>query len=282
MNEKKYTKKDLYISFVLVAISFLLLLGATIAWFAMNKDVESSNIEIKLNVSPSLVMGSDPLDIHHDSIVYDGNTNFNDELPYYLKPATHDDIGYEDDGSGTGLKYNTNPTAVNYITGLKESTGAALQFQAVPVYGPETAGRRYYIDYEAYISSDVKEMDVSAFNARLGLLSTAGPDYFNSASVDFYVNGTTEGAFRGTLNLAGKDSSGNTKDVLDLTGKTTIPFVDSGHYIYVLMRFYFDGALEKQPGQAYVYSNNLSVQDFHIGVLFDAVEIKDDEPEAGL
>ena len=275
MDEKKYSKKDLYVCFILVAISFILLLGATIAWFAMNKRTDTTGMQIKMEVMPSLVLGASSGDITHETIWYkDGDTDFNDNRPYYLKPATHADMGYTG-GEGTGLKYNTNPSAVSSSTGY--TNGIALQFQPVPVYGPATAGRRYYVDYEAYISSESCAMNVSAFNARVGLLDTDGsdPDYFQAGSVDFYVDGTTQGAFVGTLNLAGKgkDADGNNiGDTLDLTGPTTIPFVESGEYIKVLMRFYFDGDLEESSGQAYVYSDNLSVEDFHIGVLFEAVE----------
>ena len=284
MNAKQFTKRDLYLSFFLVAISLLLLLGATIAWFAMNKEVGSSGMVMRIDVTPTLVMGStqdDLVSYKRDSIVYNGesDSSITDELPYYLKPATHDNaVGYTE-GAGTGLKYNTNPTSVDYITGLQEAAAEDLQFQPVPVYGPDSAGRRYYIDYYAYISSDAKEMEVSAFNASLILLSPTdhNPDYFSSASVDFYVNGTTQGAFRGTLNLAGNEADGSPGDnILDLTGPATIPYIDTGYSTKVLMRFYFDGALEKTPGQAYVYSNNLTLENFHIGVHFDAVEIKDD------
>lgn len=274
MDTKKYAKKDLYISIILVAISFLMLLGATIAWFAMNKQVEGSNMEMNIQVTPNLVMGNTADSITSDNILLTEQVVFDNDA-YLLKPARHSNSGYNADGTGTGLIYNTNPSSVNAFSGYKETNAAALEYQPVPVYGPSTIGRRFYIDYEAFISSKDKEMEVSAFNASVSCHSEANKDYFQAASVDFYLDGTTSGAFKGTLNIAGKqyDDPSTVKTILDITGPTTVPNVDSGEYLHVLMRFYFDGALEDEPGQAYVYSAGLSVADFHLTVEFDAVEV---------
>jgi len=276
----------------LVGLSFMMILGVTIAWFAKNEEVKGSGMDAGMKVLPTLVMGSTSGAITQNSILLSEEQIF-DAKSYYLKPASHNDtLGYSNEGCKTGLVYITNPKSISDSTGYKLS-GATLQYQPVPEYTLSTIGRRYYIDYEAYISSESKEMKVSAFNASLVYtpedtdtyqnLEDTDP-YVKAASVDFYLSTTEQKNYVGTLHLAGALEGSSYPSKLDLFGKypagtqKIVPYVEDG-YIRVIMRFYFDGELEdyQNPGTAYVHSSGLKVNGFHVSVKFEGEEIPEAE-----
>ena len=83
--------------------------------------------------------------------------------------------------------------------------------------------------------------------------------------------------YKGTLNLSHQYTSATQTPVNILGGAnpvtmTTIP-LNTNDYIQVLMRVYFDGALEKSSGQAYVYSNAISTDNIALNIHFAAAEV---------
>jgi len=147
----------------------------------------------------------------------------------------------------------------------------------VPVY-VSGAEKEYYVDYTVKLASTDKTMSATRLYATMSSDDTDSHDYQNAASVDFYLDSVAEANYKGTLNLAGKSytNSGSAVTEVDLmTGSAqtpiTIPLNTSGS-ITVVMRFYFDGGLEKTSGQAYVYSEGLSTDDFTMKVHFAAEE----------
>lgn len=291
METKQKAKKELYVSLALIACSLIMIIGATIAWFAVNREVESSGLKTNFNVTPSMVMGTTTGAFTMENLTL--TTVLNQNM-YYLKPSTHSASGYAN--GGVGLIYITNPKNVDDDTGYVIS-GKTLSYQPVPVYGTENKGRRFYMDYDAYICSENVEMVVTALNVSLVYTPNASSDpqtlsnltsetqYIKASSIDFYLNGTAQSNYVGTLNFAGIDITKNesaqkegqktTLDLLINESNKVIPCKDdkNSQALHVVMRFYFDGALKNPAtGNAYVHTNGFEIGNFHISVKYDAIE----------
>lgn len=208
------------------------------------------------------------------------------------------------DTSLTGLFYNTQQSAVDKVTGLQTSKlgqgGAApaqIRLAAVPVYDPildpsNPTTKRYYIDYTVYMAALTGTIDLGNLNAELSIVPRTSTDilddYHYSVSADFYVktyestNTAVEDIvapenYAGTLNCAKQDYKNSTLEKtytqLDLSPKTG-PVIQENKdgYIAVTMRMYFDGALKKTDGTAYVHTKDLNLYNFLVDVVFTAVD----------
>lgn len=278
---KKTAGRQLIVSSCLTFMSVLVLVAASVAWFASNRTADSNGMEIQIETSPNLIIAQVASDI---STMTASNTSFSTTFTTAartLNPATHcwdDDYPTPDNSAvepSTGLIYNRNPSAIDAGTG-EARTGSTIYYNVAE--NDLQNEKYYYTDYTVYIASVSKPLPAAGLIATLSSPNAVlnSYDYHNAASVDFYLDSVSESNYKGTLNLAGKgftDSSSGLAS-LDLTGSTTIPLntAASDNYITVVMRFYFDGALEKGPGQAYVYSNGLTTADFSMTVTFTATE----------
>lgn len=280
--ELEITRTSLKFTLMLIFITAVAFAYITSAWFASNHNNSGEGMSVLVTTSKNLVISATATDIMSTAMEQTNPTTvvFNDDA-IKMKPARHflaSETSYTlVSSTDTGLIYNTNPSKVDLSNGF-EAGETALTFEAVPVY--QDGQKRFYVDYTVYIASTIEAMDVSALNVEIsaehpGLSAT--PDYIQAASVDFYVGSVATANYRGTLNVVGKEfeNTGTARTSIDLTGSATsytIPHNTEG-YITVVMRFYFDGGLEKSEDQAYVYTEGLTTADFDMTVSFSAVEI---------
>ena len=267
------------ISAFLSILSLVVFVGMSSAWHAANREDTSSGLAMDVEVTPNLIIASSVENINKPDYLKNRVDFASDDAAPELNAATH---GSVTQANATGLKFNTNPGAVDFSSG--NSAGKALEFKDVPVFSRGEDEERYYRDYTVYIASNGAPFEISSLSASVyGEKESAFCDYHYAASVDFYVGiGSEALIYKDTLNLAGKSPNGAAKTEAIVLGgganPVTVPYhiydaeTNPDNYITVLMRFYFDGALQKSAGQAYVYSENLSLEDFKLHISFKANE----------
>ncbi len=289
------TAKDLSRQLRITALTVLLtlgmLIGLTMAWFASNKKVDVDVMQVEIETNPNLVITATAAEI---STATANSVTANFDGTKVFTPATHV-AAWATEWSSlnpapayTGLKYNTNPSAISASTGYAKS-GKTAFFQPVPV----SADSPYYRDIVVYIASVDKALDATSgnkwqlnasFDGELNNVATGQNDYQYAASVDFYLGDTPSAAtYKGTLDLSYKDGdhTATPSTTVDLfageANVTSIPYnkAASNNYITVTMRIYFDGALHKPADstQAYVYSNQIVTDDISLLVSFEAEEV---------
>lgn len=269
-------KKRLYQSILSILLAFVTLVSVTIAWLVLNRHVDSSGMQMTMEMSSNLVISA-----YNDTDAHSDGTGIAQYLPgghteqYIRRVWTNDAASLipvtHKLNSATGLEYNTNSTAVDRVTGFgyTDANSARLAFADVPVNGAGT----YFVDYVVYLASTAKPLpDVAKLKTTMTLesdtdLSTLTP--YQATSVDFYAGLVNANAgaiipdavnYKGTLNL--KSGANEELDLAVGTAAgggrlTTIP-LNTSQAICVYMRCYFDGALEMTPGKAYVNSNDLN------------------------
>lgn len=267
----------------ILCLSMAASVTSTFAWFAANQTVYAKNMQVRSSTPASLVIGKSFNQVGKaQEIVYD-----TPDTVTSLAPATHSD----DNAHNTHLKVVTNGDLIDPNTGLKktDATGDLT-------YGNAAAGTNY-VDFTAYIASagdaiaavEPKKLSVSIDQTN----ELATGDTISACSVDFYVKSVTGGEgvtqntdapalseYVGTLNVAGLDAAANdfttTKTSLDLiptTATMTIPNQESASAVKVLMRVYFDGALLKKAGQAFVYTNAIDTTVVKLNATFSIASV---------
>ena len=253
---KPATKKSFTKSIAITAVLLVVMTAAstawiTTAWFAKNRDVDSNGMSMDVEVSSNLVIAKTTANIqtlNWTGISVDSWTTENAQNSGKFLPATHDNA------AGTlQLKYCNNPGDVSLTKGYAKD-GKTLAFTNVT----EAAGNdsMYYRDYVVYIASSGKEFSASKLEAKLTGTVASGKDYQNAVSVDFWLAKTKNAtpAYIGTRNLL------NQATKLDLLNgvTTTIP-LNTSDYMTVIMRFYYDGALQKSGDSTTAYINSAEV-----------------------
>ena len=234
----------------------------SLAWFADNDKVSANGLSVNAKVSPNLIIAASADELASDEIEF---------AVYFPGMARNDMIAVTRDETvaDTYLKYLDNPHAVNSITGNAKD-GMTLAFK--PVLAGES--ERYFIDYTVYIASAFEPLAVSSLRASIIQPAFVDEDqpYFNAMSIDFYVGEVTAESFRGTTSVV--DSlKPNGMDVELLPGGATVPLNTSGDYVKVIMRCYFDGALQNsETGDAYINSLTVGTDDIVISVSFSAID----------
>ena len=288
--KKKIMKKTkvLVPALGILCLSMAASVSSTFAWFAANQTVYAKNMQVKSSTPASLVIGEKFNQVGKaQEIVFSDPTTVKS-----LAPATHDST------YGTGLKVVTNGDLIDPETGLvktEEVTDGEGNKSVQPVgtltYANASADTNY-VDYVCYIASagdaiaatDAKKLSVTIQQTN----SAANGETISACSVDFYVKTVTGGEgvttntdapaaseFKGTLNVAGLDAVTNdgatqktSVDLIPTTANMTIPTESGASAIKVLMRVYFDGALLKSAGQAYVYTNSIDVTTVKLNATF--------------
>lgn len=269
----KEAKSRLIKASVSLVTIIILLIFASIAWFASNKKSSASGLSITAKASANLVIADDSTDIQRktwDAI----NVNFGEANKKYAL-CTHDS-----DYSiyKYGLKYVKNTHKVDYDTGnMKldntENWGVAQNSSDKPPY---------FIQKTVYIAANGEKIPSATLVVELTTAETksgegdskedieSGP--LMSASVDFYVVADGTPSYVGTTNVKNKNKDENNSVTL-LNSGSLIPKNTDG-YIEVLMRFYFDGALQNddEPSNAYVSSATVDASVASLGVTFTAIE----------
>lgn len=270
---KSLIKRQFFAAIVAVLFSFIMLGGSTYAWFAANMRVTATGLQVNTVTSASLVIAKELAVGTATTVTFSAATNA-------LTPATHDSsitVGNTLSGTATGLLYNTNPTAVSAETGFAAGSTALTFDNAINNIPTDVY---YYVDDVVYIASAGAPMENTGLNAYIytGIEITA--DTTRATSVDFYVSEDSAnlGTYQGTLNLSNLTAAVNTNgdtyytanlQLLDNSG--TIPQNGSTtDYLKITMRIYYDGALEKSAGQAFVYSNLVTTTGTAFNVSFQA------------
>lgn len=257
----KDTKKKIISSIATLSLTFCVLVCSAIsyAWFSSNRDVDTDGMKMQVDATPNLIIADDVTDIvkpdYLERLVVCGSDVTK------LAPATHDSAY-----TSTNLKYVTNEDQVDIFTGYKKDGGNDLSYAAAE---NSDDGTKYYIEKEVYIASNkqaLTDTDLVCFISGAQKDSVEITDgTLMSASVDFYLKDGDTLTFKGTSNV--KDKS----EVTLLEEGSIIP-LNTESYITVVMRFYFDGALEKSAGQAYVNTATLDLSMLSVDIHFRANE----------
>ncbi len=267
MDKKKYRRKMIVLAIPLV-VTLVVLVSATIAWFAINRVTNSDGMQIQIDSTPNLVISDstsasggiqDPVitEINVDSpfaVTFAANGNT-------YEPSTHDN------------DYTT------YSTGLKVITLADRTPQNIGVNTGVYSGNSYenattanYIDYVVYVASHAAEMADAKMTATITSATkivnaeeieiTAGT--LMATSIDIYKNSVSSANYLGTTNVATKTP---VYVLGDANNTGTVPHNTEGYLTFVL-RCYFDGALENN-GVAYIKTSALDTSTVTLNVKFE-------------
>lgn len=246
---------------VILSIFALMILNGSTAWFADNDTVEARGFSIQAKASVNLIIGKTPEDIAMGTPCF--FVRFDDASRTDMIAVTRDESVPD-----TYLKYLTNHYAVDHFTG-NASEGETLEFDPVPA---EDNGQ-YFVDYTICIASLVSSLEVNSLTATLtvpdeSLLNKA---YVNAVSADFYVGEVSPEGYRGTTSVAQSAEGASGVDLFASAGGI-VPLNTDG-YITVIMRCYFDGALQdSETRKAYVNSDTVQTNGVSFGVQFVADE----------
>ena len=262
----KLAKQSFALAFIAIAL-ILAIVGFTfadhsLAWFASNDKVDAGGISFSTQISPNLVIGKSREE------VLSGAVNFSVDFGNTSRPNMIA-VTRDEKVPDTFLKYLTNHYAVDNATGNAKD-GMALEF--APVLANDTEA--YFIDYTVYIASAFYSLPVSSLSARISSPTAVDPDhpYFNAISIDFYLEEVSADGYRGTTSLAGCLIDASKASVEFFPDGTTIPLNTEGQ-IKIIMRCYFDGALQNEKtNTAYVNSNEVKADDVLITVAFTAID----------
>ena len=258
-------KQKLRLIFILatLVITFFgfLIANDSLAWFASNKVVKADGLSVSARVSPNLVISKSEESIKANTNLF-FSVDFKGVSRSDMIAVTHDD-----NIPDTYLKYLKNHYAVGTNTGVAKP-GYELEFEAVP----KEENERYFIDHVVYIASAFDPLDVETLTATITIPESVDSlhPYFNAASIDFYVGEVSQSGYCGTTSVAKSTTNALDKSVV-LLEDGTVPLNTDGS-IKVIMRCYFDGALEDGNGIAYVNSYTVKVDRVVIGVEFLATE----------
>lgn len=242
---------------LIIAISGMFAINGTLGWYAHNDEVSAGGLAVSSKVSPNLIIAKTEEAIKSQSNLQ-FNVDFNGTSRNDMIAVTRDE-----NVAGTFLKYIENPYAVSSTTGLVKD-GYELRF--LPVTADNT--ERYFIDHIVYIASAFAPLDVESLTATITIPVQDVdllPPYYNAASIDFYVGEVSLDNYCGTASVANREES------VPLLENGTVP-LNTKDSIKVIMRCYFDGALEDGKGTAYVNSYSVDTDGVVIGVEFNATE----------
>ena len=247
---------------LIIAISGMFAINGSLGWYAHNDEVSADGMSVDAKTTPNLVIGATQDELLADTLQF--SVSFKSTDASAMTAVTRD-VNCPD----TYLKYLTSHYAVDESTGnAKEDM--SLEFAPVPTVSEEV----YFVDYTVYIASRFDSLAVSSLTASITSPTTVDADhpYFNAASIDFYV-----GVYVGevsSVNYCGTASVANRENSIELfRDGVVVPNTTDG-YIKVIMRCYFDGALQdnSDPTRAYINSETVKTDGLTIGVTFTAID----------
>lgn len=264
--------------------SLIILLTATsVAWFAMNRKVDSNGMQINVEVTPNLIIAKSLEDIRNVapatasaafSIDYTGTART------YMAPATaavNENNEWvtaiaEAGDNVTGLKYVKNTNDIDFSSGIAKND-KELQFKPVLV----DSNSKYYIDYDIYIASLGKELDAQALIAII--YCNLSVDYNTShmaATIAFYQDFASATTLKGSIAVANvaNQSTGSVSFALT-DNKIPVNTDKNKSPIHIIARCYFDGAL-MNGDTAYINSATVDTSDINLKIIFTATELQPD------
>ena len=249
---------------LIIAISGMFAINGSLGWYAHNDEVSADGMSVDAKTTPNLVIGATQDELLADTLQF--SVSFKSTNASAMTAVTHDK-----NCPDTYLKYLTSHYAVDESTGnAKEDM--SLEFAPVPTVSEEV----YFVDYTVYIASRFDSLAVSSLTASITSPTTVDNDhpYFNAASIDFYVGDEVSlDNYRGTTSVS--DSlNGTARASIELfPDGVVVPNTTDG-CIKVIMRCYFDGALQdnSDPTRAYINSETVKTDGLTIGVTFTAID----------
>ena len=255
----------------------------TVAWFAANNVVSTSNLLIHANTQASLIISEDyPVLGKQTSITFADSS-------LGLDAASRWDGTGEIEGGI--LKYVSNGSAIDPETGLQRTDINDPQYADL-VYQNGSANN-HWKDYVVYIASDSESRQLlpnEYFEASVTFTGADATTY--ATSIDFHVElgiiTAGLGVFKDTVNAAGTVASANhgafaaatgpknTVELLtgiplvgEVNSSPTIPVAGSETLgLKVTMRVYIDGALQQSGTLAYVLNADPVYEDISMSVSF--------------
>lgn len=247
---------------LILSVVILICATTSFAWFSKNREVSGTGMRVTAAVSPNLIISrtadalptlniaDNPFSITWDEA--DGRS----EMEAATRAAA----------TGSALKYITNPEVIAIHSGL-EKDGKTATYETVPTSDTSP----FYVDYTVYIASHAVAMEDIILTARLAAPAEGTPDTHLAMTVDFYIGSVSDTNYRGTAHLA----EAETATPVVLREKGTIPCADDNTPICVVMRCYFDGALQKTSSAAYVSTYSVKTDNLSLGVIIEGVEAAD-------
>ncbi|MGI6716575.1 MAG: hypothetical protein ACOX3X_05185 [Eubacteriales bacterium] len=267
----KQTLKTLMPSMLSLMFITILLISVSIAWFSMNREVNSNGLQINVEASPNLIIAKTEEAIRRVTQETGANAfaiNYSDPLVarQNMAPATAavdannewvTAIAEEGDNV-TGLKYVKNTNDIDFSSGIAKN-GKELQFKPVPV----DSNSKYYIDYDIYIASLGKELEASSLTAKISCESEIGSH--QAATIVFYQGSVSSANMKGAISVANKESG-----IVYFDLNNGIP-LNTDDPIHIIARCYFDGALlNEDTGNAYINSATVDTTDVILNITFTA------------
>ena len=259
-------KQSMAVAFVAIALIFAIVgfffANNSLAWFSENDEATAKGLSVNAKISPNLVIGKSIEQIKQESILF--SVDFSGTARNNMIAVTRDEKV-----AGTFLKYVKDHYAVDHKTGNAKD-GMSLAFEDVPT----TDNEPYFIDYTVYIASAFDPLAVSSLSAKIVIPDSVDDlhPYFNAVSIDFYVGEVDLTGYRGTTSVSACINQPQQASVELFPDGTTVPLNTEG-YIKVIMRCYFDGALQDPNTKtAYVNSDTVRTDGVVIGVDFTAVD----------
>ncbi len=268
----KKTRK-LIPAIAMLLTSTVMMSTASFAWFSINKTVEVTGMNVTASAQGSLVINS----AYGSGLGMNRNVSFTTSNDVTLSPITYNFTpDTTDDADAKTYVYCNNASLVDPNTGLAMS-GETLTYAAV------TAASGYYVDYVVYLSAAGQEIQNATISATLVFDSTNMPTLNQRATTVAFTVGDAVSAEvstpyavatapTGTINASTITGTTYTVSANIATGKT-IPLYNAttgNTSIPVLMRVYFDGALEESSGKTWVRSEEITQTKLTFGVEFRA------------
>lgn len=255
----------------LLVMSAIMMISTSYAWFSMNTSVSVTGMKVQATATDSLVVNDNFAQLAaKTSVTFDAAAKT-------LSPITY---GTPTDGATDTYIYCNNAENVDPNTGLKGKDD--LTFAEVGSVGGQTADVSYS-DYIVYLSSTEGTLTGKAINATVTFDTPSLTQL--AVTVDFWVGSavasavTSEGVatpFTGAElkgSIAAADAV-KTASVIDSTVTLPAYNADGNKAIPVLMRVYFDGALEDAgtAGSTYVRNSSKNLDPLSFSVVFSIAD----------
>ena len=257
----------------------ILLISVSIAWFSMNREVNSNGLQINVEASPNLIIAktSDGIKAVNQTTAAEAfSINYTEKFRANMMPATEavSDNEWEAkineiEDNVTGLKYVYNTHDIDYASGLKKQNGADLTFKAVP----ESTESKYYIDYDIFIASAGKPLE--GYKLTANIFCESNINTHKAATVVFYQGEPNAANYIGSIAVA---KQGNDSVSFELEDDIIPLNTDSERSpIHITARCFFDGALtyfdeESKSTKAYINSETVDISGVDLKIIFTAVE----------
>ncbi len=248
--------RKLFLAVAMLAVSAVMMVTSSYAWFSMNKEVEAEGMVVSATASSSLVILKSP------SLTAEGSSfvTFQDsDAGRNLQPVTYTD-------HDKNFQIPSDFDLVNPNTGVNTSELKSLE---------EDGNGTYYKDYVVYIAASGTALPNQKLNATLTVTEPTDAENGNAAetwkavSVAYYVGQETVSTFTSAFNDDATELSNihtDGKNVVQLSAGIDLPLSTTG-FIPVTIRVYFDGNAGTDDAKL-VRSSLVYTGDVKLSVLF--------------